>query len=415
MTVRATRWRVAGVVIVAAVALAVAAAMRLRASRAANDRADASASHDGAPPPWERVDTLRRGETLSGFMARAGVAPEAAVTVLRTIDDLDPRRVRAGLTMLVRGDSAAIQPNELLLHLTSERDVRFTRVGSEWDSRDERILWTTDTIVVHGVVHSTLYDALDAGAGQELAKGARSELAWNLADVYEYRVDMSRELQDGDKVRVLFERLRNAAGATRIGTIFAAGLERNGSEMEAFRFTPRGAKRAEYFDQNGRSLRATFLRAPLSFRRISSVFGLRKHPILGEWRAHKGTDYAANSGTPVRAIGDGTIAFAGTKSGFGNVIEVRHPNGYLSRYGHLRGFAKGMRVGAHVTMGSTIGFVGMTGLATAPHLHFEVLVGGVQRDPGKALKATAGMPLARADAGAFAGVVRVETELLRRK
>jgi murein DD-endopeptidase MepM/ murein hydrolase activator NlpD len=362
---------------------------------------------------WERVDTLRKGETLTGFLTRAGVAPDAAAQALRALDHLDPRRVQAGLTLRVQGDSAAVEPNELLLHLTPERDVRFTRAGADWDSRDEPIQWTTDTIVVHGVVHSTLYDALDAGAGAALARGARSELAWNLADVYEYRVDMSRELQDGDKVRVLFERLRNAAGATRIGTVFAAGLERNGSEMQAFRFTPRGAKRAAYYDQNGRSLRATFLRAPLSFRRISSVFGLRKHPILGEWRAHKGTDYAASSGTPVRAIGDGTIAFAGTKSGFGNVIEVRHPNGYLSRYGHLRGFAKGARVGAHVAMGATIGYVGMTGLATAPHLHFEVLVGGVQRDPRKALKATAGMPLERADAGAFARVVSAETERLR--
>jgi murein DD-endopeptidase MepM/ murein hydrolase activator NlpD len=412
---RATRARVAGVVIIAAVALGAAAAIRLRTSRAATDRADVSVPHEGAPPSWERVDTLQKGETLAGLLTRARVAPDAAAQVLRGLDHLDPRRVQAGLTMLVRGDSVATEPNELLLHLTPERDVRFTRVGSEWDSRDETIQWMTDTIVVRGVVHSTLYDALDAGAGSALAKGARSELAWNLADVYEYRVDMSRELQDGDKVRVLFERLRNAAGATRIGTIFAAGLERRGAEMQAFRFTPRGAKRAEFYDQNGRSLRATFLRAPLSFRRISSVFGLRKHPILGKWRAHKGTDYAASSGTPVRAIGDGTIAFAGTKIGFGNVIEVRHPNGYLSRYGHLRGFSKGARAGAHVTMGATIGFVGMTGLATAPHLHFEVLVGGVQRDPGKALKATAGMPLERSDTGAFARVVSVETELLSRE
>lgn len=412
---RATRWRVAGVVIIAAVALGAAAAIRLRASRAAPDRADVSAAPEGAPPRWERVDTLRQGEALAGLLTRAGVAPDAAQTLLQELTALDPRRVQAGVMMQVRGDSAAGEPNELLLHLTPTRDVRFTRHGAGWDSRDEIIQWTTDTIVVHGIVHSTLYDALDAGAGTALTKGARSELAWNLADVYEYRVDMSRELQDGDHVRVLFERLRNPAGATRVGMIIAAGIERSGSEMLAFRFTPGGAKRAEYYDQNGRSLRATFLRAPLSFRRISSVFGRRKHPILGEWRAHKGTDYAANSGTPVRAIGDGTIAFAGSKSGFGNVLEVRHPNGYLSRYGHLRGFAKGARVGSHVTMGSTIGFVGMTGLATAPHLHFEVLVGGVQRDPGKALKATAGMPLERADQPAFARVVRGGAERLQRE
>ena len=174
---RATRWRVAGVVIVAAVALGAAAAIRLRTSRAATDRADASAPYEGAAPSWERVDTLRSGETLTGFLMRAGVAPAAAAQALHALDHLDPRRVQAGLTMRVQGDSAAAEPNELLLHLTPERDVRFTRAGPDWDSRDEPIQWTTDTIVVHGVVHSTLYDALDAGAGTALAKGARSELA----------------------------------------------------------------------------------------------------------------------------------------------------------------------------------------------------------------------------------------------
>lgn len=411
----ATRRRVAGAVIVAAVALGAAAAIRLRDSRAASDRADTSAPVEAAATAWERADTLQRGEILPGLLTRAGLDAEAAERAVRGLAHFDPRKTPAGLVVVVRGDSAGSPPRELLLHLTAERDIRIARNGADWITHEEPIVWTRDTIVVHGVVHANLYEALDAGANKLLGKTARSELAWDLADVYEYRVDMSRELQDGDKVRVLFERLRSAGGATRIGIIFAAGLERNGNEMQAFRFTPRGAQRAEYYDQNGRSLRATFLRAPLSFRRISSVFGLRKHPILGEWRAHKGTDYAANSGTPVRAIGDGTIAFAGHKGGYGNVLEVRHPNGYLSRYGHLRGFAKGARAGAHVSMGATIGYVGMTGLATAPHLHFEVLVGGVQRDPRTALKATAGMPLERSDKSAFESVVSARQVSLARQ
>ena len=225
---------------------------------------------------------------------------------------------------------------------------------------------------------------------------------------------MSRELQDGDRVRVVFERSRLPSGRTKIGTIIAAGVERNGDELQAVRYKPRDGAKPEYFDQKGRSLRAQFLRAPLSFRRISSVFGMRKHPILGEWRAHKGTDYSAASGTPVRSIGDGTVIYAGVKSGFGNVIEVRHPNGFVTRYGHLKGFAKGVRAGSHVAMGSTIGYVGMTGLATAPHLHFEVLVGGVQRDPRGALSRTAGVPLAKSDLGPFQTVQsRVEQDMER--
>jgi len=156
-----------------------------------------------------------------------------------------------------------------------------------------------------------------------------------------------------------------------------------------------------YYDQTGRSMRANFLRAPLAFRRISSVFGVRKHPILGTWRAHKGTDYAANAGTPVRSIADGVVVFAGRKGGYGNAIDVRHPNGFVSRYGHLRGFAKGIHAGARVGIGQTIGYVGMTGLATGPHLHFEILVHGVQRNPSSVLSRTDGVPIPASERARF--------------
>ena len=128
---------------------------------------------------------------------------------------------------------------------------------------------------------------------------------------------------------------------------------------------------------------------------------MREHPILGEWRSHKGTDYAAASGTPVRSIGNGTVIFSGTRGGYGNSIDVRHPNGFVTRYGHLKAFAAGVRSGSRVSMGQTIGFVGMTGLATGPHLHFEVLVGGVQRDPRTALKSNSGPPLEKGELPSF--------------
>jgi murein DD-endopeptidase MepM/ murein hydrolase activator NlpD len=154
--------------------------------------------------------------------------------------------------------------------------------------------------------------------------------------------------------------------------------------MQAIRF---GEGRGNYYDQNGKSLRAAFLRAPLEFRRISSVYGMRRHPILGVMKKHTGTDYAARSGTPVRAIGEGVVVRAGWGRGYGNVLEIRHRNGYVTRHAHLRGFAKGVRVGKRVDIGQTVAYVGTTGLSTAPHLHFEVLVGGRQRDPSAAIKA----------------------------
>ena len=147
--------------------------------------------------------------------------------------------------------------------------------------------------------------------------------------------------------------------------------------------------------------RAQFLRAPLEFRRISSTFGTRFHPILGRWKAHKGTDYAAAPGTPVRAIGDAVVLRAGWSGGYGNMLELRHRNGFVTRYGHLRGFAPGVRAGARVNIAQTVAYVGTTGLSTGPHLHFEVLVDGAQRDSRTALRSTAGEPLGRRELGAF--------------
>jgi len=132
------------------------------------------------------------------------------------------------------------------------------------------------------------------------------------------------------------------------------------------------------------------------------VFGLRKHPILGIMRRHQGTDYAANIGTPVRAVGDAVVVRAGWSGGYGNLIELRHPNGYITRYGHLRGFAQGVHSGARVTIGQTIAYVGTTGLSTGPHLHFEVIVGGVQKDPRVALNLKGGQPIPSAERASFA-------------
>ena len=406
---KASRNRVVLWGIGAAVAILAAAALRFGATL--------PRTVAGGPPPlpagaWSSVDTLGKGESLAAVLARGGLGGDDQTAAIRAASGVDPRRIPAGMEVRFTGDSTNgtdPRPSDVALLLSADRTVHLLRTGSEWSSREEHTPWTTDTLVMHGVVHSNLYDAVNAGSGDLLSKGARAELAWTIADIFEYRIDMSRELQNGDAVRAVFERSRSPSGAVRIGAILAAGLERSGTELQAIRFVPLGETKAEYYDQNGRSLRATFLRAPLSFRRISSVFGMREHPILGSWRSHKGTDYAAASGTPVRSIGNGIVVFAGTRGGYGNSIDVRHPNGFVTRYGHLRGFASGVRTGTRVSMGRTIGYVGMTGLATGPHLHFEVIVGGVQRDPRTALKSNAGPSL---PAGELAAFDRVRHEAL---
>jgi murein DD-endopeptidase MepM/ murein hydrolase activator NlpD len=245
-----------------------------------------------------------------------------------------------------------------------------------------RIPPLADTVVVRGVVRSTLHDAVYSGAARALPIPGRAELAWRLADVFEYRVDMSRDLEPGDEVRVLVERALRPDGSVYASDMLAARLTVRGSPIEAVRY-----RRGGYVDRRGRSLRATFLRAPLNFRRVSSVFGMRYHPILGRWREHRGIDYAARSGTPVRTVGDGVVIFAGWRGSYGNLVEVAHVGGMVTRYAHLRGYAGGARPGARVRVGQTIGFVGSTGLSTGPHLHFEMLVNGRYADPRYALDA----------------------------
>ena len=206
---------------------------------------------------------------------------------------------------------------------------------------------------------------------------------------------MSRDLRQGDKFHLLVERLQKPNGAIIVNRVLGARLALSGgtNSLEAIHFETPGSSSAQYYDASGMSLRAAFLRAPVAFRRISSIFGARKHPIFGEWRNHTGTDYAAPMGTPVRAIGDGVVIFAGREGGYGNMIDIRHRNGMVSRYGHMRNFATGIRPGTRVAMGSTIGYVGMTGWATGPHLHFEIRVDGVAHDPKLALQSRGGEPI----------------------
>jgi murein DD-endopeptidase MepM/ murein hydrolase activator NlpD len=360
-------------------------------------------SEEHAPLWRQRTDTLSRGETLLGLLGRGGVRGSHATAVLRAARGIDERRVLPGLPITVRQRETDSLPSEIVFQLALDRLLHIERTDSGWVSREERLPWTTDTVVVAGEIRSSLYSALDASADGILPEDPRHELAWTMADIYEYRIDMSRDLQTGDAFRVLFERELGPNGAVRIGKVLAATFTLSGDEIQAIRFASSGAS-GDYFDRDGRSLRAAFLRAPLAFRRISSVFGARKHPILGTWRQHKGTDYAASSGTPVRSVGDGVIIFAGRRGGYGNAIEVRHRNGFVTRYGHLRGFAGGARAGSRVAIGQTIGYVGQSGLATGPHLHFEVLIGGVQRDPRVALRLRGGEPITRGERGRFEAV-----------
>lgn len=354
-------------------------------------------------PRWrERHDTLKRNESLMSVLARGGVSEIVAREALRAAKMLDFRRIPAGMPLRVRSLPDDSIPTEIILQLAVDRLLHLRRDSVGWTGVEEQLPWTTDTIVVSGTIQTNLYAAMDAAANGTLPRPARDALVIALAeDIFEYRVDMSRDLQVGDEFRLVAQRRVGPNGITRMETVLGATMTLSGTTIEAVRF--RSEKVAGvYFDQNGKPMRSGFLRNPVSFRRISSGFGMRRHPILGTMRRHQGTDYAANAGTPIRSIGDGVVIRAGWHDGYGNVVDVRHANGYVSRYGHMRGFAKGVRTGVRVTREQTIGYVGSTGLSTAPHLHFEVLVKGVQRNPRVVLANVSADPIPASERAAFA-------------
>ncbi len=351
---------------------------------------------------WEeRVDSVGNGETLGKVLERGGVSGThmlAALDAATSTKALNPNRIRRGMRISFGALSADSVPRQVSFHVGVDSILRVVRNDSGWTATVDTIPWTTDTLVVRGQITDNLYEGIDAAAG-DMSLQARRELAWSVANIFEFRIDMSRDVQEGDAFTVLVERRQLPSGFTRMGEVLAATFTNGGATVEAIRHLAGG--KPKYYDQQGKSLAANFLLAPLEFRRISSGFGGRRHPVLGIFRRHQGTDYAAGSGTPVRAIGDGLVIASGVRGGYGNMIDVRHTNGIVTRYGHLRGFAKGVRSGTRVAMGQTIGYVGMTGLATGPHLHFEVLVNGVARNPRTTLQAKAGPPLPAAQRAEF--------------
>ena len=204
----------------------------------------------------------------------------------------------------------------------------------------------------------------------------------DLIYIFGWDIDYAYDIRNGDKVKILYEDIFSNGKLVSNGDILAAEFTNKGTEIAVIRFTQRGRK--DYYTTDSSNVRKAFLRTPIEFARISSHYNPnRKHPILNTIRAHKGTDYAAKTGTPVKATGDGVIKNAQYSSSYGNYIDIVHFNKYMTRYAHLNGFAKGMRKGAKVTQGQTIGYVGSTGLATGPHLHYEFHIDGKHTDPVK--------------------------------
>lgn len=323
-------------------------------------------------PTWESA-VVQAGQTLGGVLQDAGVPAAVAARLIAQPDlaALAPRlRPGAEIGFLREADG---QVTGLRVDRDAGHEVEYTLQGDDIHTRLIEHPVEIRTEVATGEITSSLYAAaMRAGLSPATVTVLTDE-------VFKYDIDFDQDLQKGDRFSVVYEQAWRDGQRVGPGTVLAATFTTGGKTYSGFRFEDEG--KAQYYDASGRPLKKAFIRMPIPFARISSGYSMaRKHPILGRIRAHKGIDYAAPMGTPIMAAGDARVVFQGWKGGYGRVVILDHGRGYRTLYAHMSRFGN-ERVGQHVPQGAVIGYVGMSGLATGPHLHYEFQVNGEHRNP----------------------------------
>jgi murein DD-endopeptidase MepM/ murein hydrolase activator NlpD len=333
------------------------------------------------PPPLEIVhDTLRHGMALADLMAANGLDGRAIHEITEVIREYKkPRTLLPGAVMNFSrppGDA----PIRVNLQFNPDTTLRLIRSDSSWNARLDVVPLVVDTVRLTGVIETSLWNATLGGDAARIVPDGFQEMVYDLADVFAWKVDFTRDIQKGDAFRVVYEREVRPDGSVRSRRFLAVELRNRDRVWQAIPY-PRERGRIAYFDPKGGSLRGAFIRYPVPYRITSGFKGRRFHPILKRVRAHRGIDYGAPTATRVQATASGTVTRAGWWSGYGRVVEIRHLKGIRTRYAHLSSIASGIRPGARVAQGQMIGRVGATGLASGPHLHYEFLQNGVHRNP----------------------------------
>lgn len=324
----------------------------------------------------QQIVVVKSGDTLSSIFSNVGLSN----AVLMGILEQNPKakrftnlKINQKLVFTFNADRTL---KELASDISPLKSIHITQAAaSDTYSFSEQVKQTsTEHKVVSGTISQTLL-----GATKEA--GLPYKLTLDLANIFGYDIDFAQDLRKGDNFSVVYEQKKIDDKVVSSGNILAAQFTNRGKTYTAVRYTNKQGY-TSYYDDKGSSTQKAFIRTPVDFSRISSRFNLgRKHPVLNTIRAHKGVDYAAPIGTPVKATGDGKIIVAGRRGGYGNTVIIQHGNKYRTVYAHLRGFAKGIRSGSQVKQGQVIAYVGTTGLSTGPHLHYEFQVNGVHVDP----------------------------------
>ena len=329
--------------------------------------------------PFVQEDRVRRGDTLDSIFTRLGIDDPQAARFIRSSDDGRKAlsRLRAGKPVFANtGKDGRLL--SLTLPQTGDTDeFSIRRVDDEFmptSTLDDEMGLTRVVDMRSGHITHSLFGATEAA-------GLPDSVATRLADMFGTEIDFHKDLREGDSFSVIYETLVQPDGrAAGVGRILAAEFVNKGRRHTVVLYRD-GDQREDYFSEDGRSLKQAFLRYPLEFTRVTSGFSRRFHPILKKWRAHKGVDFGAPSGASIKATSNGTVDFVGQKTGYGNVVILRHRDNITTLYAHMRGFAKGIKRGVSVTQGDAIGYVGQTGWATGPHLHYEFRVANTPMNP----------------------------------
>ncbi len=341
---------------------------------------------------WQQAD-IRRGDTIASILNRLDISDQDSTDFLQAARGSKAmRQLRPGKTIQVQtsaeGELLALRyvfgDEQLFLMEKTDDEFKMTEQPLELDSQIH---------MKSGEISTSLFAATDSA-------GIPNSIAMQLTEIFASEIDFYRDLRQGDRFTVVYETLSNSGKRAKTGRVLAVEFVNKGKSHQAIYFKASNGADG-YYTPDGESLRKDFLLSPLAFSRVSSGFSqARYHPILKEWRAHKGIDYAAPTGTPVRATATGIVQFSGSQRGYGNLIVLKHNGKFETAYGHLSRFAGGLSKGKRVNQGDVIGYVGATGMATGPHLHYELRVDGLQRDPTKVALPTA-PPITKRDLLAF--------------
>ena len=330
-----------------------------------------------ASQPQQRFVTqerVLRGDTVAALFERMGVRDPKALDFLRAdaTGRLIFRQLVPGRTLQAE-TSGEGELLSLRYFINAASLLEVTRAESGFAARSRAISEAPRIVYKTGTIRSSLFAATDAA-------GIPDAIAMQIARVFATDIDFHSDLRKGDRVSVAYEMIYEAGELVAPGRIVAAEFVNDGRAYRAVLFHDDAGKDA-YYSLDGTSRAKAFLRSPVEFSRVSSGFGARFHPIFNKWRAHTGVDFAAPRGTRVLAAADGHVLSAGSRGGYGNAVEIRHGGGVVTLYGHLSGFAAGVRAGSRVRQGEPIGYVGATGWATGPHLHYEFKIAGMHQDP----------------------------------